>query len=709
MPAGRMLPAGRNNRPGVRMLTSRQKQIVGTLLGRDEFTPVSEIAATLGISGRTVLRELSALSVDLRAFRATVERKSSRGVRLQCPRETLQELTRVVLGKTKLVLCSKEERRRFILATLLQNGEPVKMQYFTATLAVTDATVGADLDRLDNWLEEHNIRLIRKPGVGVYLSGDEWSLRNGMLNLFFDAHEYQSIQSMLSSREALEEMAEQDILSFLDAPLLWAVQAALEAERPIRTLLRADKNYFEFLICAYYMIRRARQGHPFHGSPARMSEWIKSAEYSFMHSVLERLRVVSDCALIEDEMDYLMLQLQVTHGRSAYPEQTIQTLQPVIQEIIRIAESETGYLLENNGTFFHGLCEHLIPAVNRMRLHLEIKNPLLESVKIHYPQLYALASTCIAPIEREFSVVVPDPEIAYIAMYLGVALEDKNLRRDRSIRAIVCCPAGMVSAQFLATLLNREFPHLTIREIVATTNLGERLASSGVDIVISTVPIQNLEVPNITVSPFLLEEDRARLATELKAITRRPYWDQKLESGIKEKLSNVKNIIDGILQVLDSFFILDRLHYFRVQELIDCAAQYTGKTDEQKRMIAQSLLERERYGSTVDFSSGCMLLHCRTDGVEELHFGILRIDSSVLLGGEGQQIDARLILVMLAPMQCPSEHISVMGAISQGILNEAWLVQAFKTGDAGNCYLALERLMSDYQSDYFMITGKERS
>ncbi len=604
---------------------------------------------------------------------------------------------------------SKEERRRFILATLLQSGEPVKMQYFTATLAVTDATVGADLDRMENWMEEHNISLIRKPGVGIYLSGDEWALRNGMLNLFFDVHEYQSILSMLSSREALEEIAEQDILSFLDPPLLLAGQKALEAERPIRTLQHADKNYFEFLISAYYMVRRARQGHTFRGSPARMSEWMKSAEYSLMHSVLERLRVVSECALTEDEMDYLMLLLQVTHGRSAYPEQTIETLQPVIREIIRIAESETGYLLENNGTFYHGLCEHLIPAVNRMRLHLEIKNPLLESVKTHYPQLYALASTCITPIEHTFAVKVPDPEIAYIAMYLGVALEDKNLRRDRSIRAIVCCPAGMVSAQFLATLLNREFPILTIREIVATTNLGERLASSGTDIVISTVPIQNLEVPNITVSPFLLEEDRARLATELKAITRRPYWDQKLETGIKEKLSNVKNIIDGILQVLDSFFLLDRLHYSRVQELIDCAAQYTGKTDEQKRMIAQSLLERERYGSTVDFSSGCMLLHCRTDGVEDLHFGILRIDSSVLLNGEGQRIDARLILVMLAPMHCPPEHISVMGAISQGILNEAWLVQAFKTGDAGNCYLALERLMSDYQSDYFMITGKERS
>jgi hypothetical protein len=226
----------------------RPKTNRGHFLDRDGFTPVTEIAATLSISGRTVLRELSALSADLKAYRATIERRSSRGVRLNCPEETIQGLTRAVLGKTKLMLCSKEERRRFILATLLQSGEPVKMQYFTATLAVTDATVGADLDRMENWMEEHNISLIRKPGVGIYLSGDEWALRNGMLNLFFDVHEYQSILSMLSSREALEEIAEQDILSFLDPPLLWAVQKLWKQSGLSGHCCNADKNYFEFLI-----------------------------------------------------------------------------------------------------------------------------------------------------------------------------------------------------------------------------------------------------------------------------------------------------------------------------------------------------------------------------------------------------------------------------------------------------------------------------
>lgn len=691
------------------MLTSRQKQIVCALLNRNGFTPIADIAAALGISGRTVMRELLTLEKDLRAYGAAIQRKSSRGVRIICPQDQLERLTAAASEKTKLMLCSKEERKRFILSTLLQNSEPVKMQYFTLTLAVTDATVSADLDRMESWLKEQNIALNRKPGVGIYLSGDEWALRRGMLNLFFEAHDYASVISMLSSKNSLAEYAEQDILSFLDVDLLWQVKEELEGDKSLRNLLRADKNYYEFLIAAYYLVRRSAQGYSFTGSPERIAEWMSSPEYPLIRSLIERLKSATGISLTDDELDYLMLLLQVTHGRSANLEQTIETLQPVIREIIQIAESETGYLLESNSTFYRGLCEHLIPAVNRMRLHLEIKNPLLISIKAHYPQLYALASHCVVPIERLFSVQVPDSEIAYIAMYLGVALEDKNLRRDRSLRAIVCCPAGMVSAQFLATLLKREFPNLAIADVVATTDLKERLDRCAADIVISTVSIQNLDVPNITVSPFLLEEDRQRLTTELKTIIRRPYWDQHLETGMKQRLSNVKNIIDGILQVLDSFFLIDKLPYLTLREMIECAAQYTGDSTEQKTLIAQSLTEREKIGSTIDFSSGCMLLHCRTEGVQELHFGILRAENPQLLGNEGQWIEARLILVMLAPMRCPEEHIAVMGAISQGIINEPWLVQAFKTGDSNACYLALERLMSAYQSDYFMITGKERS
>jgi|GEM_PF-1789484 len=691
------------------MFTSRQKQIVSTLLDKSGFVPVSDIASSLGTSGRTVMRELSALETDLRPFGAAVERKSSQGVRLVCPRDALPELVNAVSGKTKLMLCSKEERRQFILSTLLQSGEPVKMLYFTRALGVTDTTVSADLDRMEQWFTNSHISLVRKPGVGLYLAGDEWALRRGMLDLFFDACDYQAIMEMLRSRETLAGFAAQDITGFLDAALLWAVKGVLEAEKPLRTLLQADKDYYEFMIAVYYMVRRVSQGRPFSGSPERMADWAKGAEFPLIRELLSGLQGVSDVQLPGGELDYLMLLLQVAHGRSAYPEQTGETLQPLIREIVRIAESETGYILESNTTFYRGLCEHLIPAINRMRLHLEIKNPLLASVKTHYPQLYALASTCVAPIEREFSVKVPESEIAYIAMYLGVALEDKNLKRDRPIRAVVCCPAGMVSAQFLATLLTREFPSLLITDIVATTDINERLLQRGADLVISTVPIQNLRAPNITVSPFLLEDDRARLTTELKALTRRPFWDQRLETGVKERLSNVKNIIDGILQVLNSFFLIDGLRVSRVQELIACAAQYTGGTEEQRRLIETALTEREKYGSTVDFSSGCMLLHCRTEGVQELHFGILRIDSPVLVSCEGQPLGARLVLVMLAPMQCPGEYISVMGAISQGVINEQWLVQTFQSGDRQTCYLALERLMSAYQSDYFMITGKEQN
>ncbi len=692
------------------MLTSRQKQIVSTLLDKSEFVPVSEVAAALSVSGRTVMRELDALEYDLKKLGVGIERKSSQGVRLLCPKENTAQLRDAVFSKTKLLLCSKEERRQYILSTLLKCCEPVKTYVFTNALGVTDTTVSADLDRCEQWLERNHIQLVRKPGVGVYLNADEWDLRRGMLNLFYDTYTWQDIIVMLTDQNELNYFAEQDIMDFLDADLLWTVRRAAEEEKRLRVILQADKDYYEFLITVFYMVRRVMGGNTIVCSQERMAEWMRSAEYPVIMALLQKLQAAAGAELPEDEADYLMLLLQASHGRMPCPAQPDERLQALINEIIRIAESETGYILESNSTFYHGLCEHLIPAINRLRMHLEIRNPLLKSVKAHYPHLYALAKTCIVPLERELGVTVPEEEIAYIAMHLGVALEDKNLQRNRVFRAVVCCPAGMVSAQFLATLLVREFGNLLIAEILATTNISEQsLVQRGVDIVISTVPIPGLRTPNITVSPFLLENDRAQLRALLKNMARQhTRWEQAGVSGIKERLSDVKNIIDGILQVLDNFFLIDGVDMTHVQDIIAFVAAHVGETPEQAAQIEKALFEREKYGSTIDFGSGCMLLHCRTAGVTELRFGIIRNDGGVLYSCGGKPLELDLVLVMLAPMQCPGEYISVMGAISQGIINYDYLVHAFKTGGRADCYAALERLMSAYQSDYFMITGKEQ-
>ncbi len=691
------------------MLTSRQKQVVSTLLEKSGFVPVSEIAAALQVSGRTVMRELGALKYELRAYGAEIERKSSQGIRLICPEQQRAQLQRAVNARTKLLLCSKEERRQFILSTLLHAGEPVKMLAFTSALGVTDATVSADLDKCEPWLSHNRISLVRKPGVGVYLIADEWHLRRGMLNLFHDVVPWQEVIAMLSDRDVLNGMAAQDIMGFLDADLLWLIAEQAGEEKHLRGILQADKDYSEFLITVFCMLKRGREGHTVKASRERMADWIRTAEYPVILSLLGRLERASGIPLPETEADYLMLQLQQSHGRITYPEHTDEQTQALIKEVIRIAESETGYLLEGNTTFYRGLCDHLIPAIGRLRLNLEIRNPLLHSVKDHYPHLYALAKTCTEPLGRELQVNVPEEEIAYIAMHLGVALEDKNLKRNRVFRTVVCCPAGMVSAQFLATLLGREFPELLVTDTLATTNISEALLlERGADIVISTVPITGLKTAFLAVSPFLLEGDKDRLRAYLKTVSRRQApWGQNA-ANMKERLSGVKRLIDGILQVLDHFFLIDGLTFTRVQELIAFAAREVGGTEEEQARIEQALLEREKYGSTIDYASGCMLLHARTAGVSELRFGILRNAAQDLLSCEGKPLHVSTILVMLAPMQCPSEGIAVMGAISQGILNEEWLSPAFQYGDRHSCYAALERLLAAFQGEYFMMTGKEQ-
>ena len=65
----------------------------------------------------------------------------------------------------------REERRRQLLASLFTAQGPVKTYALAYDLAVSENTLNSDLDHLEGWLDAHGLRLNRRPGVGVWVSG----------------------------------------------------------------------------------------------------------------------------------------------------------------------------------------------------------------------------------------------------------------------------------------------------------------------------------------------------------------------------------------------------------------------------------------------------------------------------------------------------------------------------------------------------------
>ena len=56
-------------------------------------------------------------------------------------------------------------------------------------------------------------------------------------------------------------------------------------------------------------------------------------------------------------------------------------LTSMINKMIKIASTETGYDLRSVDSLLIGLVDHLRPAINRIQLKLDIRNPLLDKIK----------------------------------------------------------------------------------------------------------------------------------------------------------------------------------------------------------------------------------------------------------------------------------------------------------------------------------------
>ncbi len=75
------------------------------------------------------------------------------------------------------------EREKAIIRYLLENG-PTTVAKIGLHMSLSQKTVSQSLKRIDEFLQETAIRLVRKPRVGVFLDGDSAEILK-----YLDGHE----------------------------------------------------------------------------------------------------------------------------------------------------------------------------------------------------------------------------------------------------------------------------------------------------------------------------------------------------------------------------------------------------------------------------------------------------------------------------------------------------------------------------------------
>ena len=130
-------------------LTTRQKSII-RILTRMDGRPitVAVISEKLGVSTRTILREVPAIEKWMSDNDFNFERKPGVGMLVGEAPETLRFIEELLDADNLVPMYSRQERRKHILGELLFSDEPVKSLVFTSKYNISDGTFSEDLDVL---------------------------------------------------------------------------------------------------------------------------------------------------------------------------------------------------------------------------------------------------------------------------------------------------------------------------------------------------------------------------------------------------------------------------------------------------------------------------------------------------------------------------------------------------------------------------------
>ncbi|SHJ79505.1 mannitol operon transcriptional antiterminator [Geosporobacter subterraneus DSM 17957] len=701
-------------------ISSRTKQIIQILCQQNEYITIETISNQLEVSSRTILRELTAVETWLAAKGYALETKKGTGIRLNEGQKARENIIALLQNEKVEKSFTPEERQAMMLSELLMNNEITKIYYFTRMFHVTEGTLSHDLDKIEERLRKYHLRLIRKPGLGIFIEGREKDIRRAVTDIFYENAGQNQVLNLIgkradkaaAERPAINPVTQNPIYDFINPDIVEKLEVLIKKiEKPLGYQL-ADDAYSALIVHLAIALQRIRNNEKIVMDDAILQQLRSTKEFAIAKELARTIGGVFNVEIPSAEIGYITMHLKGSKGRNIFnnSESSITEdfkLVRLAKKMMHIAEMETGCYLEENDKLLLGLVQHLGPAINRIKLNLDIRNPLLEEIKDFYPKLFETARKCVRVIEDQEAIKVPESEIGYIAMHLGAVVEQKKKERQIKYRVAIACTSGIGASRLLSSRIEKEFSNLEIVDLISIINLyEENLTEAGIDFIIATTHIPDCQFPYIMVNPLLHQEDQKNLETFIRNFSAgQKEQGSSKQSGLhlKEKFEMLSICNQRILQVLDHFKLLEAVDAADVDSLIEEISNRFVEGSEKRNKLYEDLKNREKQGSTLLKQKEIMLLHCRTTVVKELYFAAFRLANPIYISGiEGEVQKIQAGTVMLAPYDAEKVALEVLSEITKGLIENDRFSAAIIEGSKEEIFNDLSLILGRFYQQKMM-------
>jgi len=681
--------------------TRREKEILKILL--EEPTTAERLASILKVSRRTILRDLPGLSEKLKPLGITLVRKSGIGISLEGGRESIENLRWLVGQPSGNVDITPDERQKLIILFLVENKGPQKLYNFAKEFGVTEATISNDLDKIEGILSQYGIKLIRRPGLGVWIEGPEKNIRHLVTDLFYEY--FDEVQMVRLIKENLrdgkipggdlKDNIKNRLFGFIERNLLEGIEYALKEAVGQSGINLADSAYAGLLVHIALALERLKSGEIISMDKSLLATLKKTKEFDLARKLGAKLESTFGISIPEGELGYITMHLLGAKLRMGndldelFAMNHLEAREAAI-EILKEAGGELKRDLLKDAQVLEDLALHLKPAMVRMRLGMEIRNPILSQIKETYPQLMQVAKRAARLLERRFAVQVPEAEIGYIAMHIGAALERERSRERTGV--VLVCPSGIGSARMLASRIRKELPELEIIDVVSLLDLEKSLVQHPeTEAIISTVPLEGVKLPVLLVSPLLTPEDIENIRAHFKE---RRLKETDSRNGMVEQ-EKFRGRQELAFELLEDFWI-EEINAQNLEELLDVIEDKIKSKPGviSASQVKEDIYTREMKAGTAVPGLGIAVLHARTSGVEKPFLALFRLQQPLKMKNMDAGIeDVRACLLMLLSPKSSAEEVEIMGRISAALVEDKNLAKVFKDGESIDVIKSLLRIL----------------
>lgn len=515
-------------------------------LSENEYTHLDTIAENLRLSPRTVRNLIKQAKQLCEANGAAIEHRRNFGIKLNIL-DSFAFQNMISKSSHSPLPESAKERMEYLIVNLFLNCRSfIKADNLCEELYISKKTLSLSLKDAEQYLLKYQIYVERRPYYGMRILGSEENLRLCLYDMI------QSFQSVWLS------------------PILNSFYNFSAIHESINTVTLSSgyslyENDIKNFVCqVQIMLYRMNMGCFIDNEDTVLSFPFQDKDLEVSKKLAEALNSSFNISFPESELKYLALLLLVR--RKSPLLQSTNTLDCELKELtLQMLDSikNTFHIdFQSDSDLNFVLNQHMISLCARLKYRLKLENPILEEVKENYSFAYAIAAHASTVLAEFFNTIVPEEEIAYLALCFALALKRQgNYLRKRNV--LLICSSGTGSAKLFEYRF-RELFHDYIDLIYSCDihNLSS-IDFNKIDCAFSTVPIKSpLPIPVCQVQYFFDKHNSADVERILKNKPRtgiKKYFDKRLFfTNIKGKnreqiLKNICTKIQDIKELPDGF------------------------------------------------------------------------------------------------------------------------------------------------------------